>query len=182
MTQEEEHRISTAEEYLEKRAQKEKKEKRRRIFALVIAILALLAMLLMVCITQCSWIPRGGEFYDQSAETIQEAVDREVKDGYFNMCINTNIPVYASDDTAIAGIKNIEANHFDCTVTITLDDGTQVYKSGGLAPGTELKTITLDTHLEKGEYSATALFEVYEQDSTHTKAGQTASIVNLYVQ
>lgn len=182
MTQDEEKRISTAEEYLERRAQKEKKEKRRRIFALVIAILALIAMLLMLFITQCSWIPRGGEFYDQDAAAIQEAVDREVEDGYFNMCINTNIPVYASDDTAIAGIKNIEANHFDCTVTITLDDGTQVYKSGGLAPGTELQIITLGTHLEKGQYSGTALFEVYERDDTHTKVGQTASIVTLYVQ
>ena len=182
MTPDEETRISTAEEDLERRAQQEKKEKRRRIVALAIAILALLTMLLMVAITQCTGIQRGGEFYDQSAEAIQEAVDREVKDGYFNMCINTGIPVYAADDTALAGIKNIEANHFDCIVTITLDDGTQVYKSGGLAPGTELKLITLDTHLEKGQYSGTALFEVYERNDAHTKVGQTASVVTLYVQ
>ena len=78
MTQDEEKRISTAEEYLERRAKKEKKEKQRRIVALVIAILALLAMLLMLFITQCTGIQRGGEFYDQDAAAIQEAVDREV--------------------------------------------------------------------------------------------------------
>lgn len=123
----------------------------------------------------------GGWFYDQSASDIQEAIDHEVEDGYFNMSINTSVPV-STDMVALIGIKNIESNAYDCTVTITLEDGTQVYKSGGLAPGTELQSITLDQELETGEYAGTALFEIYEQDEAHTKAGQTASKITLYVQ
>lgn len=178
----ENERISTAEEYLARREEEKKKERRDRIIAIAFIILATLAMCAAMYLTQCSGIHRGGDFYDQSAQEIQDAVDREVEDGYFNMCINTKIPVYSADSTAIAGIKNIKENHFDCTVTITLDDGTQVFKSGGLAPGSELKSITLDKVPDKGEHKATALFEVYEQGDEHTKIGQTASIVTLYVQ
>ena len=162
--------------------EKIRKDRRHRIAALIATILALIALLSIYAMTQCSWVPRGGEFYDQSAEDIQEAVDHEVEDGYFNMCINTKIPVYSADNTALAGIKNIESNHFDCVVTITLDDGTEIYRSGGISPGSELKLIELSSSLEKGEYGATALFEVYEQDDAHTKVGQTASLVTLYVQ
>ena len=122
----------------------------------------------------------GGAFYDQSAAQIQEAVDHEVEDGYFNMSINTSVPVF-EDSTAALGVKNIESNSYDCTVTVTLDDGREVYKSGGLAPGTELDMVTLTQQLEPGDYEATATFDIYEQDEAHTVAGQTASKLTLHV-
>ena len=122
----------------------------------------------------------GGAFYDQSASQIQEAIDHEVKDGYFNMSINTSVPVF-EDNSAALGIKNIESNSYDCMVTVTLDDGREVYKSGGLAPGTELEMVTLTQTLEPGDYEATAVFDIYEQDEAHTVAGQTASKLTLHV-
>lgn len=122
----------------------------------------------------------GGAFYDQTASEIQEAVDHEVKDGYFNMSINTSVPVF-DDNSAAIGIRNIESNQYDCIVTVTLEDGTEVYKSGGLAPGTELEMVTLTQDLEPGDYEATAVFEIYEQDEAHTVAGQTASKLTLHV-
>ena len=122
----------------------------------------------------------GGAFYDQSASQIQEAIDHEVKDGYFNMSINTSVPVF-EDNSAALGIKNIESNQYDCTVTVTLDDGREVYKSAGLAPGTELEMVTLTQTLEPGDHEATAVFDIYEQDEAHTVAGQTASKLTLHV-
>lgn len=122
----------------------------------------------------------GGAFYDQSASQIQEAVDHEVQDGYFNMSINTSVPVF-EDNSAAIGIRNIESNQYDCIVTVTLDDGTEVYKSGGLAPGSELSMVTLTQDLEPGDYEATAVFEIIEQDEEHTVAGQTASKLTLHV-
>ena len=122
----------------------------------------------------------GGAFYDQSASQIQEAIDHEVKDGYFNMSINTSVPVF-EDNSAALGIRNIESNQYDCTVTVTLDDGREVYKSAGLAPGTELEMVTLTQTLEPGDYEATAVFDIYEQDEAHTVAGQTASKLTLHV-
>ena len=122
----------------------------------------------------------GGAFYDQSASEIQEAVDHEVEDGYFNMSINTSVPVF-EDNSAAIGIRNIESNQYDCIVTVTLDDGTEVYKSGGLAPGSELSMVTLTQDLEPGDYEATAVFEIIEQDEAHTVAGQTASKLTLHV-
>ena len=122
----------------------------------------------------------GGAFYDQSASEIQEAVDHEVEDGYFNMSINTSVPVF-EDNSAAIGIRNIESNQYDCIVTVTLDDGTEVYKSGGIAPGNELEMVTLTQKLEPGDYEATAVFEIIEQNEAHTVAGQTASKLTLHV-
>ena len=121
-----------------------------------------------------------GSFYDQSASEIQEAVDHEVEDGYFNMSINTSVPVF-EDNSAAIGIRNIESNQYDCIVTVTLNDGTEVYKSGGLAPGSELEMVTLTHKLEPGDYEATAVFEIIEQNEAHTVAGQTASKLTLHV-
>lgn len=121
-----------------------------------------------------------GAFYDQSASEIQEAVDHEVEDGYFNMSINTSVPVF-DDNSAAIGIRNIESNQYDCIVTVTLEDGTEVYKSGGLAPGTQLSMVTLTHTLEPGDYEATAVFEIIEQDEAHTVVGQTASKLTLHV-
>lgn len=121
----------------------------------------------------------GGWFYDQDSTAIQEAIDHEVEDGYFNMSINTSVPV--SEGVALIGIKNIPDNKFDCTVTVTLEDGTVVYQSGGLTPGSEIKHVTLNQDLPAGDHAATALFEIYEQDEAHTKVGQTASKLTFHV-
>lgn len=158
--------------------------KKKRI-AIAIALIALLALggCAAYKVSQPQDIDEvtGGWFYDQSAADIQEAIDHEVEDGYFNMSINTSVPV-ATDGTALIDIQNIDTNTYDCIVTITLDDGTEVYKSGGLAPGTELRTIVLNQELEPGEYEGTALFEIFERDEAHTKAGQVASKVTFYAQ
>lgn len=149
---------------------------------IVVLIIALLFS--CFCFYKCANLTpeeaTGGAFYDQSASEIQEAVDHEVEDGYFNMSINTSVPVF-EDNSAALGIKNIESNSYDCIVTVTLDDGMEVYKSGGLAPGTELDMVTLTQTLEPGDYEATAVFDIYEQDEAHTVAGQTASKLTLHV-
>lgn len=164
-------------------ARENDKQKRKR--RLIIALLILLFMLLVAGIVYFTVpnkeIHTGGWFYEQDAVAIQDAVDQSVQEGYFNMTINTRVPVY-DGSTAYIGIQNVEANHFDCIVTVTLDDGTQIFKSGGIAPGQELKIVNLDVSLEKGTYEATALFEIYDINEAHTKAGQTASKITLYVQ
>lgn len=113
----------------------------------VIAILIIALLFSCFCFYKCANLTSleestGGAFYDQSASEIQEVVDHEVEDGYFNMSINTSVPVF-EDNSAALGIKNIESNSHDCIVTVTLDDGAEVYKSGGLASGIELAMVTL---------------------------------------
>ena len=161
----------------------EKDKKRKR---LIIVLLLLLAFMLIIAGIVRIALPdkeirTGGWFYEQNATAIQDAVDQSVQEGYFNMTINSKVPVYGGT-TAYVGIQNVEANHFDCVVTITLEDGTQVYKSGGLSPGQELRTIELSTSLSNGTYEATALFEIYDINESHTKAGQTASKITLFAQ
>lgn len=160
----------------------EKKPFNRTLMIIICILLAILFAILtwFFFFKSSGDIPIGGSFYDQSSDEIQAAIDHEVEDGYFNMSINTSVPVY-EDNTALIGIKNIESNQFDCTVTVTLDDGTEVYKSGGLAPGTEIQMATLSQDLEPGEYEATATFDIYELDEEHTVAGKTASKLTLHV-
>lgn len=154
--------------------------KRKALIALLLAALLLAGFGAWKFMNLSPEEATGGAFYDQSASQIQEAVDHEVQDGYFNMSINTSVPVF-DDNSAAIGIRNIESNQYDCIVTVALEDGTEVYKSGGLAPGTELDMVTLTQDLEPGDYEATAVFEIYEQDEGHTVAGQTASKLTLHV-
>lgn len=154
--------------------------KRKVLIALIIAALLLAGLGFWKFMNLSPEEATRGAFYDQSAAQIQEAVDHEVQDGYFNMSINTSVPVF-DDNSAAIGIKNIESNQYDCIVTVALEDGTEVYKSGGLAPGTELEMVTLTKDLESGEYTAIATFEIYEQDEGHTAVGQTASKLILHV-
>ena len=168
--------------YCDEVNQRSKKKPGQTLVALLLIALLIAAMTAWFLLSNPSKeIPTGGEFYEQSATQIQDAIDQSVEDGYFNMTINSKVPVY-DGTTALVGIQNIEGNHFDCTVTVALSDGSVVYQSGGLAPGQELQTVKLNTSLEKGEHEATALFEIYDQNEEHSKAGQTASKITLYVQ
>ena len=162
---------------------RERDRRRRRLAAGLVALVAVLVVagagVWQLSRPQPIEEVTGGWFYDQNSTQIQEAIDHEVEDGYFNMSVNTSVPV--SDGIALIGIKNIEDNKFDCRVTVTLEDGTQVFESGGLAPGSELKYVELAQDLAAGDHEATALFEIYERDEAHTKIGQTASKLIFHV-
>lgn len=63
-------------------------------------------------------------------------------------------------------IGNPDVNERDFCITLTLDeDGSIIYQSPVIKPGSRIAYVTLDKKLESGEYTATAEFAVLDPES-----------------
>ena len=133
----------------------------------------------------------SGFAYDPSAqsgmapgktpEEIQAELDRSVEEGMFDISIAGTIPFDTPTSPGTANIENVPGNHYDMQVTLTLDaDGSTLYTSGPLAPGTWIESITLEQTLSPGIHKATALFEALDT-TTHEVAGSAAAQIDLSI-
>lgn len=123
-----------------------------------------------------------GQYEGKSQEEIIAALNAQVEEGMMNISIAS---VVKFPDGAAAGearIENIQANHVDQKVSITLDDtGQTVYESGAIAPGQYIQHIKLSEALAPGTYTATATFSGYDRE-THDKTGAAAAQITLIVE
>jgi hypothetical protein len=116
-----------------------------------------------------------------SEEEIQAELDRVVEEGMMNISIASEISFADAASSGLANINNVEANHYDFSVAITLDDtGETVYESGGIQPGQYIQYIELSEQLEAGRYPATAVFTAYTQD-THQIVGSAGAQLSLQI-
>jgi hypothetical protein len=163
-------------------------------------LLGIIAVLLAVIVGSAAWFFLSGgkketfhddDFFDPSAVTgilpgmseqeIQSALNQVVEEGMLNISISSDISFADGKSKGMANINNVEANHYIVKVAITLDDtGETVYESGGIQPGQYIQYIELAKELAKGDYTATATFTAYTQD-TRQIVGSVAAMVNLYV-
>lgn len=111
---------------------------------------------------------------------ISRYAQKAVNDSRFQMVISSVINVDSKKDSSDIYIQNPPNNANPIAVEITLDNGTIVYKSGSIQVGYEVKNATLDTHLEPGNYTGTALFKLYDSETSKVK-GQVAAEVTLAV-
>lgn len=107
---------------------------------------------------------------DEIAKYAQAAVDKSK----FQMIINPDITVEGGKSDLY--IQNPPNNSYPIDVTITLDNGDVVYQSGGIKIGYEVKNATMDKQLDKGNYTGTALFKLYNQETSEEKGQVTAEI------
>lgn len=130
------------------------------------------------------WLDPGakaGQYEGKSEEEIIAALNAQVAEGMMNISIASTIRFDTSDAEGEARIENIEANHVDQKVTLTLDDtGETVFESGAIAPGQYLQRIKLNKQLEPGTYPATATFTGYNRE-THDKTGAAGAQVTIIV-
>lgn len=98
-----------------------------------------------------------------------------------------SIPGY-TDATLTAGstelalrIGNPSENTCYLQATLSLEDGTTLYQSGLLDPGTGFETIPLDTSLEAGTYNAIVHYQAYTQDDKKTPLNSADSALILNV-
>ena len=124
----------------------------------------------------------AGQYEGKSEEEIIAALNAQVEEGMMNISIASAISFANGAAEGEARIENIQANHVDQKVSITLDDtGETVYESGALAPGQYIQTIKLSKDLDAGSYRATVLFTGYDRE-THEKTGAAAAQVTLVVE
>lgn len=125
---------------------------------------------------------QAGQAPYKTDEEIQTELNRVVEEGMFDISIASTIEFDTQDSPGTAYIENVPGNRYDMRVSITLDaDGNEVYRSGGLAPGTYVEAITLQTALDPGTYEATATFEALDRE-THETVGTAGAKVVLVVQ
>ncbi len=164
------------------------------ICVLVAAVLALVAIFVVLpAINKNAETPAAEDgWYDPAAEVgnlpgktqeeIQAELNRVVEEGMFNISIASAIIFEDGTAQGAARIENIQANHYNMGVIITLDDETEpIYESKGLAPGQYIENIKLSRDLPAGEYSATALFTAYTKEDL-LKVGQAAAKITIIVE
>ncbi|MHC5250242.1 hypothetical protein [Enterococcus sp. LJL90] len=127
-----------------------------------------------------SFLPEGKDAAAMTDDEIATYAQAEVDASQFQMIIGSEIQVDSQDDSSNLYIQNPPTNAYPIAVTITLDDGTVVYSSGAIAVGYEVKNATLDTHLDTGTYTGTALFKLYDAETSEAK-GQVAATVSFTV-
>lgn len=156
-----------------------------------IVITAIAALLLAAALAGAWWFFNGGDawfdpsatsggYESMSAEEIQDDLDRKVAEGSMNVSIASSITFSDGGVAGIARIENIEENHYDQKVAITLDEsGEEIYASGAIAPGQKIDTIEIAHPLSAGAHDATATFTGFDRE-THEPVGNIAVQIKLY--
>ena len=100
-----------------------------------------------------------GEIVQQSAEEVQEELNRKVEEGMINISMNTS-PVFPDGQTeGNLLIYNSEQNNYPQVVYIQRKDtGEEIYRSGAIPVGSKVERAKLAVPLEAGSYECVAYF------------------------
>ena len=166
-------------------------QKRRRIWPWILAAL----LLLIAALLGVMFFTGNGPWYDPNAsegiaglegEDLQAYLDAKVEEGSMNITVVTPLVFREGttnqDAPGKIAFNNLEANHVDQKLAITLDDtGELVYESpGAISPGQNVEYITLNRELAPGTYAATATVTGYDRE-THAERGALAAKIQIVV-
>jgi hypothetical protein len=127
------------------------------------------------------YLPEAKEAQKMTDSEIKKAEQKAVDASKFNMVIKPEAIFEAGDQEGTLYIQNPKHNAYPINVVITLDeDGAEVYSSGAMEPGYEIKTAVLEQKLTKGDYPATATFSIYDP-KTKQKRGQVQASITIKV-
>lgn len=126
-------------------------------------------------------LAKDGILEGRTPNEIQSLLNQVVEEGMFNISINPD-PIFENGKAeGNIAIENIPANHYYTKVLITLNEtGEVIFKSGGLKPGQYIEKIKLDKNLKKGDYPATAVFEITYPETLET-IGSVAADITIHV-
>ncbi|MBS9338010.1 hypothetical protein [Fructobacillus parabroussonetiae] len=170
----------------------EKKKKRR-----VIIWLILLFLLLFSCgagylfnkvysptttkkIVSGDFLPGYKDAQKLTDEEIAKYAQKKVDASKFQMIINPDIIVNKSSQSSDINIKNPSSNSYPIAVTITLDNGEVVYRSGRMDAGYEVRNPKLDKNLKIGHYKGVATFKIYDVKTSKEK-GKVSTAITIVV-
>ncbi len=169
------------------------KEGKKQYMPLII-ILLLVIIIIILLMQNCGSCSKDStdDWFDQSAiegtlpgktpEEIQAMLNQIVEEGMFNISIAPVIVFENAQAQGQARIENVPANHYNMSVTITLDETAEtIYESKGIRPGQYIEYINLQKDLAPGEYAATAMFHAYDAD-TLAEQGKVAVKITIYVE
>lgn len=127
------------------------------------------------------YLPDTKDAKKMTDKEIKEAEQKVVDDSKFNMVIKSEAVFENGDSEGSLYIQNPIQNSYPINVEIHLDSNNElVYSSGAMEPGYEINGARLDKKLAKGEYPATATFNIFDP-STKEKCGQVQAGITILV-
>lgn len=149
------------------------RKRRTRRLAAAAAAIALVAAALIAGLSQCSALQDGGMEPNVIVGTMEGYTDEEiaamladkVDEGMIAFSLNTEIILDGPDDEAKVKFQNPPNNAKLTKLRIVRDDdGSTVYETGYVAPGTYVDAARLDAKLDPGTYACTARITSYRED------------------
>ena len=163
------------------------KDKKKRYWTLLV----LLIVILIAGIAAAVYFSRqkdpetgGNAYVDADASAWDDGIDTEEPR---EITENILVPGYsgaemkAGDTTLSLRIGNPEENTCYLQATLQLEDGTVLYESGLLEPGTGFEQIELNQTLEAGTYEALVHYQGYSRDEERSELNASDSAFTLTV-
>lgn len=144
---------------------------------LLLAGAVILLFLLMLSLVFQGNVADSGDFL---LEEIQEAPVTDLEGATISIPGMESMTIEADAETVSVRLYNPENNPCYFEISITLDDGTEIYRSNMISPGQELYEIELNEALEAGEYSAVLQYETYSLDEAHTPMNGASVPITIY--
>lgn len=165
------------------------KGNKKRIAIVAVVIAALIAAGIAAFLLLSPHEPEASSIKD-AATTTQEQLDEEAMKSRLWISVANTIYADSATDTCYATDKdgnkitvldNREENSRDISYTVTLEDGTEIYKSEVIKPGEGIESPKLTQHLEPGTYSIVATAQGYDAESHNAAGGTVAAQSTLVV-
>lgn len=165
--------------------EKNSKKKKYIILLIVLAVILLAGIAAAVYFSRQQEPKMGGNAYiDPNASEWDDGIEPEEPEGITD---NILVPGYsgaemkAGDTMLNLSIGNPEENTCYLQATLQLEDGTVLYESGLLEPGTGFKQIELNQTLEAGTYEALVHYQGYSMDEEQSQLNGVDSAFTLTV-
>lgn len=98
-------------------------------------------------------------------EEIENQLRDAVEDGMFQLNMNTTWRFKEGNATSTnAYISNADVNHYPITFAVYLNGEEEIYSSSLIPVGTQLKKLTLNKVLPKGQYDALCLYHLWNEE------------------
>lgn len=166
----------------------ENNKSKKRLIIIIIAILLVLALAVGGLIIYNNYFADKPVNSDGVVGTVVTDWDHGIKDTPSSSEDGgVQIPGYNAatmnygDKSLHISIGNPKDNKCGFYATVKLEDGTILYKSDFLAPGSGLTDIPISISLEKGEHKAMVLYQCVTLDNAHTPLNAAESAFTLIV-
>lgn len=111
---------------------------------------------------------------------VEELITQAAEEGMFELNMNT---IWSFPDgkspSSDAYVANSNANSRPISFEIFINDTECVYSSTVIPVGSRIKEIKLDTELPAGEYSATCMYHLWNEDGTEKSSFGVGVVLNI---
>lgn len=132
--------------------------KHKRFVKIVIAVV--LVILLLLLLRSCVGSKFGSSDVKEGSIVLSE--DKPLDPGAFIVFVNSNI--FVKDGIANILAQNDVENKNNCYVTLSLEDGTEIYKTDIIKPGEYVDEAKLNKNLDPGKYNSLVVFHVLSEN------------------